>query len=121
LRPLQKLDAPLQSAVWRLASRVTEHPTHHVVSRIARVVQNTIHEGNGNGGTSQPKPKLPQSQKKIFLLSIHRLADGPWFSPQLIVQGLDEARARKHRAACNALISRCHEILEKIRQQFPSL
>ena len=118
LRPLQRLDPPLQSAVWRLASRVGK-PTHHLVSRIARVVENAINQGtNGTGGS---KPQPPQSQKKLFLLSVHRLADSAWFSPQLIVQGLDEARARKHRAACNALISRCHEILEKIRQQFPSL
>jgi hypothetical protein len=119
LRPLQKLDVPLQSAVWRLASRVSEHPTHHVVARIVRVVQSAICQG-ANGG-SKPTPKLPQSQKKVFLLSVHRLSDSPYFSAHLIVQGFNESEARKHRAACSALISRCHEVLEEIRQQWPQL
>jgi hypothetical protein len=73
LRPLQRLDAPLQSAVWRLASRVTEHPTGHVVSKIVRVIENAITEGNG--GTHQKSKMMPPSQKKIFLLSLHRLAE----------------------------------------------
>jgi hypothetical protein len=119
LRPLQRLDPPLQSACWRLASRVSEHPSRHIVARIARVVQAAISEGNG--GTSQPKPKLPQSEKKLFLLSVHRLSDGPYFSAQLVVAGLSEADARKHRAACGALISRLHEVLEQIRESFPQL
>jgi hypothetical protein len=119
LRPLQRLDAPLQSAVWRLASRVTEHPSQHVVSKLVRTVEHAI--AGGNGGASQPKPKLPQSQKKVFLLSIHRLADSPYFSAHLIVQGFSESEARKHRTACSALISRCHEVLEEIRQSFPQL
>jgi len=85
LRPLQKLDPPLQSAVWRLASRVWK-PTHHVVAKIARIVENAINEGtNGTGTKSTPPP----SEKKVFLLSVHRLADSPWFSPQLIIRGVD--------------------------------
>ena len=118
LRPLQRLDPPLQSAVWRLASRVGK-PTHHLVSRIARAVENAINEGtNGSGGA---KPKLPQSQKKLFLLSVHRLADSPWFSAHLVVQGVDETRARKHLEAAQQLISRLHEFIGELRQQFPEL
>jgi hypothetical protein len=117
LKPLGKLEPPLQSAVWRLANRVTERPSQHVVSRIVRVVQSAIHQSS-NGAS---KPKVPQSQKKVFLLSVHRLADGAWFSPQLIVQGLDEARARKHLRACQQMISRLHELVGELRREFPEL
>jgi hypothetical protein len=74
LRPLQKLEPELQSACWRLASRIGK-PTHHVVSKIVRVVQSAICQGSN--GASEPNAKLPQSQKKLFLLSVHRLADSP--------------------------------------------
>jgi hypothetical protein len=85
LRPLQRLDAPLQSAVWRLASRVTEHPTHHVVSRIVRVIENAITEGNG--GAHQKSKTTPPSQKKVFCLSAYRLSDNLWFSAHLVIAG----------------------------------
>jgi hypothetical protein len=79
--------------------------SHHVVSKIVRVVELAIN------GTSHSPAKTPASEKKLFLLSVHRLADSPWFSPQLIVQGLDEAKARKHLVAAQALLSRLHEII----------
>jgi hypothetical protein len=41
----------------------------------------------------------PGFRKKVFLASLHRLAHGRWFSPRLIVQGLDAAKARTHLAA----------------------
>ena len=116
LRPLQRLDAPLQSAVWRLASRVGK-PTHHVVAKIARIVENAINEGtNGIGTKSTPPP----SEKKVFLVSLHRLSESR-VPAYLIVQGIDADKARKHVAACQCLISRCHEIIEVLRQQFPEL
>jgi hypothetical protein len=121
LKPLGKLDPPLQSAVWRLASRVTEHPTQHVVSKITQVVQEAINQGANGNGASKPKPKPPQSQKKVFLLSLHRLSDNPWFSPHLVVQGLDEAKARKHLRAAQALLSRLHELIGELRREFPEL
>jgi hypothetical protein len=55
------------------------------------------------------------------LLSVHRLADSPYFSAHLVIQGLDETRARKHLQATQGLISRLHDIVHEIRQQFPSL
>jgi hypothetical protein len=117
LRPLQKLEPPLQSAVWRLASRVGK-PTQHIVAKVVRVVEHAIHEGNG---TAHPKTRTPPaSEKKIFLAGLHRLAESR-VPACVIVAEFDETRARKHRAACGALISRCHEILEEIRQQFPAL
>jgi hypothetical protein len=120
LRPLQRLQPELANACWRVASKIGK-PTAHIVARIVRTVEAAIHEGSSNGGTSQPKPKRPQSQKKIFLLSVHRLADSPWFSAHLVVQGLDEAKARKHLQATQGLICRLHELVHEIRQQFPSL
>jgi len=119
LRPLQKLQPELQSACWRLASRIGK-PTQHIVGRIVRVVTDAIHEGTNNGSAPKAKPP-PASQKKIFLLSVHRLADSPWFSPQLIIQGLDEAKARKHIAACQQMISRLHELVGELRREFPEL
>jgi hypothetical protein len=114
LRPLQKLEPELQSACWRLASRITDHPTNHVVSKIVRTVQNAINQG-GNGG-GQPKPKLPQSERKLFLLSIHKLADNSWFNAHLVVADLDVIRAQKLARVCQTMITRCHEILEELRE-----
>ena len=85
-----------------------------------RVVTDAIQEGTNNGSAPKAKPP-PASQKKIFLLSVHRLADSPWFSPQLIIQGLDEAKARKHIAACQQMISRLHELVGELRREFPEL
>ena len=120
LRPLQRLQPELANACWRVASKIGK-PTGHLVGRIVRVVENAINQGASGNGASRPNPKPPQSQKKIFLLSLHRLSDTPWFSAHLVVQGVDEACARKHLEAAQQLISRLHELVGEIRQQFPSL
>ena len=113
------LQPELASACWRVASKIAEKPTRHIVARIVKTVEGAIYEGNGD---AQPKAKAPPaSEKKLFLLSVHRLAGSPWFSPQLIIQGLDEAKARKHLMAAQALLSRLHEVIGEIRQQFPEL
>jgi hypothetical protein len=114
LRPLQRLQPELADSCWRLACRVGK-PTGHLVGKIVHIVESAIN------GTSHSPAKTPPSQKKIFLLSVHRLADSPWFSAHLVVQGLDEARARKHLQATQGLICRLHELVHEIRQQFPSL
>jgi hypothetical protein len=118
LRPLQKLDAPLQSAVWRLASRVTEHPTHHVVSKIVRVVENAITEGNG--GAHQKSKTTPPSEKKIFWLSLLRLSESQ-VPTCVVIRGVDEVTARKHLRACQNLIVRIHDLIHLLKQEFPSL
>jgi hypothetical protein len=118
LKSLHKLEPPLQSACWRLATRITSRPTARVISRIVRTVQHAVHQGS-NGG-SETNPKLPQSQKKIFLLSLHRLAESR-VPACVIVQGIDETKARKHLEVAQMLISRCHEIVEAIRREFPQL
>jgi hypothetical protein len=59
--------------------------------------------------------------KKVFLASFHRLADSRWFSPQLIVRGLDEVKARKHFTAAQQLMSRLHELIGELRREFPEL
>jgi hypothetical protein len=114
LRPLQRLQPELANSCWRLACRVGK-PTSHLVGKIVRVVESAIN------GTSHSPAKPPASGKKVFLLSVHRLADSPWFSPQLIIQGLDEAKARKHLTACQQMISRLHELVGEIRREFPEL
>jgi hypothetical protein len=118
LRPLQKLDPPLQSACWRLAARITEHPTHHVISQIVRTVQAAIHQGTNGSGSAKSTP--PPSEKKVFLVSLHRLSESR-VPAYLIVQGIDENKARTHLRACQDLVVRIHEIIQAIRQQFPEL
>ena len=74
--------------------------------------------------TAAPRSQSPSflnRKRRCFLLSVHRLADSPYFSAHLVIQGLDETRARKHLQATQGLISRLHDIVHKIRQQFPSL
>jgi hypothetical protein len=115
LRPLQKLQPELQSACWKLASRITDHPTNHVVSKIVRTIQAAINQGS-NGCVGQPKPKIPQSERKLFLLSIHKLADNSWFNAHLVVADLDAIRAQKLARVCQTMITRCHEILEELRE-----
>jgi hypothetical protein len=118
LRPLQRLEPELANSCWRLACRVGK-PTSCTVGRIVRAVEQAVSQGTN--GTGAPKPKVPQSQKKIFLLSVHRLADSPWFSAHLVVQGVDETRARKHLEAAQQLISRLHELIGELRREFPEL
>jgi hypothetical protein len=88
------------------------------VSKIVRVVENAITEGNG--GAHQKSKTTPPSQKKIFLLSLHRLAESR-VPACVIVQGIDETKARRHLEVAQMLISRCHEIIEQIKIQFPRL
>ena len=109
-RAKEKLEPELQSACWRLASRITPHPTHHVVAKIVGAV---------NG--SKVPVKLPTSEKKRFLAALHRLALTPGFSAYLLAQELDEAKARKHLAAAQQLMSRLHELIGTIKVQFQQL
>jgi hypothetical protein len=77
MRPLSKLEPELQAECWRLASRITERPTHFVVSRIVRVVTEAIGVGlaktllvtNKPGG---PNPKRPVSCAPSFYSPAYR-------------------------------------------------
>ena len=46
------------------------------------------------------------------------MADNPWFSAHLVIQGLDEAKARKHLQATQGLICRLHELVHEIRRKY---
>jgi hypothetical protein len=63
MRPLAKLPPQLQIECWRLASHLTEKPTHFVVSRIVRVVTGAIDQGCGNA----QKPKRVECEELSFL------------------------------------------------------
>jgi hypothetical protein len=116
LRPLGQLEQPeLQSACWKLATRVGK-PTHAVVTRVVRTVTSAIEQSNG----TKPKAKVSQSERKLFWAGAHRLAESRVPSC-VIIQGLDENRARRHLEVAQLLISRCHEIIEAIRREFPQL
>jgi hypothetical protein len=115
LRPLQKLEPELQSACWRLASKMGK-PTACVVGKIVRTVVTAIEESNG----TKPKPRIPQSERKVFVLALHRLSESR-IPACVIVQGFDETRVRKLRSVCQGMITRLHEVLEAIRSDFPTL
>jgi hypothetical protein len=121
LRPLQKLSPELQCACWRLASRITEKPTGHVVSRIVRTVVAAIEAGQPNG--SEPfQNEAKRAQKAIFLASIHRLAAGESFSAQIITLGVGDAvQARRCMNNCTKVIARCEAIVRQLYYRFPEL
>jgi hypothetical protein len=121
LRPLQKLPEPLQIACWRLANRITEKPSHHVVSRIVRTVSAAIEQSQSNG-SSAPHNEAKRTQKAIFLASIHRLAAGDSFSAQVIALRVqDAAQARRCMHSCKELIARCQAVLRQLQYRFPEL
>jgi hypothetical protein len=116
LRPLGPLEPELASACWRVASKMGK-PTASSVAKVTRTITTAIGAGNG----TKPKAKVPQSERKRFVLSLYRLFDNPWFNAHLAVAGLDKPKAQKLHLACQTMITRMHEVLEEIRQQFPSL
>jgi hypothetical protein len=120
LRPLSKLaNADLQRAAWRLVSRIAERPSRVVVTRIVRVIEAAINEGSGNG--TQPKAKTRcRSLVNISQACLGRLVDHR-ISPYRLIERLNPAAAQAHFETCQGLITRCHEVLEALRTQFPSL
>jgi hypothetical protein len=117
IRPLGQLEQPeLQSACWKLAARIGK-PTASTVGKVVRTVTTAIGQANG----AKPKAKIPQSERKRFVLSLHRLSDNSWFNAHLVVMGLDEVKARKLRLVCQRMIERMHEVLEELRSEFPEL
>jgi hypothetical protein len=120
LRPLAGLEPALACACWRLASRLGK-PTGHVVGSIVRVVKKAIDEGQGNGSdVSQNESK--RAQKAIFLSSVHRLAAGESFSPQIITMHIKDAvQAMRCMSSCKLLIARCEAVLRQLHYRFPEL
>lgn len=120
LRPLQKVSPELQSACWRLARRVTEQPTGYLVSRIVRVVQGAIQEGQ-NGSVAVGGPKR-RRKRMFFLSSVYRLGASESFCAQVIVLGLRDAEAARHCSTnCRILMSRLEAILNELERRFPEL
>ena len=127
LRPLQKLPEPLQIACWRLVARITERPSHNLVSRVVRTITSAIQEGqsnglNGSNGSDASHNEAKREQKAIFLASIHRLAAGDTFSAQIIALRIsDAAQARRCAISCKTLIGRCQAVLRQLYERFPEL
>jgi hypothetical protein len=117
LRPLQRLEPALANSCWRLACRVGK-PTSYTVGKIVRAVEQAVSQGTNGSGSAKSTP--PPSEKKVFLVSLHRLAESR-VPACVIIQGVDESAARAHLRACQVLICRLHEIVHEIKQQFPSL
>ena len=116
LRPLSKLSPPLQSACWRLVSRITERPSRVTVSRIVRVVEGAIHEANGHDATQSST-----HTKDVFLPSVYKLATND-FSPQSVIGRItDRKQAQKCILACGAVIARCREIVCELKRQYPGI
>jgi hypothetical protein len=125
LRPLQKLAPELQCAVWRLASRVTEKPSAHIVSRIVRTVTAAIHydqdQGQSNGG-APPSSEAKRAQKAVFLASVHRLAAGDGFNAEVVGLRISNAeQAKRCSTSCRVLIGRCMAVLAELERRFPGI
>jgi hypothetical protein len=119
MRPLAKLPPQLQGECWRLASRLTEKPTHFVVSRIVRVVSNAIDQGCGN----TQKPKRVEGEECAFLRPVFRLAHIPFPDVQLFVSHFedDSEQAAKAIGACRELEKRCQSICVALERRFPQI
>jgi hypothetical protein len=121
LRPLQKLSPELQSACWRLASRLTEKPSSYIVSRIVRTVVSAIEAGHANGSEASHN-EAKRAQKAIFLAAVHRLAAGESFSAQIIALRIGDAvQAKRFSTSCRILINRCEAVLRELQHRFPEL
>ena len=120
MRPLSKIGSPeLQASVWSLASRITEKPTHSVVSRIVRLVQVSIASGYGEPAA---KPKREEPPNTNFMRVIYKLGAMPAVSPQLIVTSIsDPGQARRCIAACKEVARRCHYIAEELSERFSAV
>ena len=119
MRPLAKLPPQLQVECWRLASHLTEKPTHFVVSRIVRVVTGAIDQGCGNA----QKPKRVECEELSFLRPVFRLVRIPFPDAELFVAhfGDDEEKAARAFAACRELSARCQSICLALERHFPEL
>jgi hypothetical protein len=116
LRPLSKLSPELQCATWTLASRITEKPSHTVISRIVRIVQTAIAEGYGQPAA---KPKREEPANTVFLRIVYKVAAMEAVSPQIIVTSISDAdQARRCIAACKEVSRRCHFIADQLSERF---
>jgi hypothetical protein len=118
LRPLSKLRPELQSECWRLACKVTERPTHFVVSKIVRVITSAIADGSGNG---DHKSKRTESKVTTFLRPVFLLSRMQFPTAELFCHFDDEQQARRCQAACKELINRCELIVAELQRKFPEL
>jgi hypothetical protein len=125
LRPLCPLEAPLQIAVWRLANEVSGGPPEsRIISGLVRAVQHAIDCGvkedeKGTRDLRNP-PRTSTSGHTDFFTTLHQLAFGcSGFSAYFVVGQIDETTAKSHLAACQRMITMCHEAIEQIRVRFP--
>jgi hypothetical protein len=119
LRPLSKLSPELQCATWTLATRITQKPTHNVVSRLVRTIQTAIAQGYGKPA---PKTKRVEPENTVFLRVIYKLSAMEAVSPQLIINAVtDPGRAQRLVAACRQIGHRCNVIAEELIEKFPGL
>jgi len=116
LRPLSKLSPELQCATWSLASRITEKPSHTVVSQIVRVIQQAIASGYGE---PVAKPKREEPANTVFLRIVYKVAAMEAVAPQIIVTSIaDPDQARRCIAACREVGRRCHFIADELAERF---
>ena len=122
LRPLTRLEAPLQQAVWQLAHKVSAAPTPRVLKGLVTVVRRAVDRGKGGNGAGQPSQRgvFPKARTKLFWDSLHQLSAN-LIPPGFLLQGATEARAKKHLAACQNAVGLCHELIGEIRLRFPRL
>jgi hypothetical protein len=123
MRPLSKLRPELQAECWRLASRISEKPTHFVITRIVRLVIDAIDQGCDSNGGGQPKPKRSEPEETSYLRTVFLLARTPFPAAELfaIHFGEDQEQAARAWLACRQLERRCETICAALLQRFPEL
>jgi hypothetical protein len=125
LRSLVPLTPPLQIAVWRLANEVSGGaPESRTIDGLVRAVKHAIECGiKGENGTRNHKARSStpnQHEQTGFFTALHQLASGrSAFSAYLVVGQVNETVAKSHLAACQRVITMCHEVIEQLRTRFP--
>jgi hypothetical protein len=118
LRPLHGLEPSLQSACWRLATRIGK-PTGHLIGQFVRVIKAEINQGS-NGSAEGNEPK--RHQKQTYLPSVYRLAAGDSFCAQVVVLRIgNPEKAKRCSTNCKILINRLQSILTELERRFPEI
>jgi hypothetical protein len=123
LQPLAKLSPELRCATWRLASKITDKPSHNVICGLVRIVKEAINEGYGREHSPKPKPKPKPEEppNTSFLRGIYTLS-AICVAPQVIVCDIsDRAQAARCVRACKEVARRCHFLVSELTDKFPGL
>jgi hypothetical protein len=123
LRPLAKLRPDLQIQTWRLASKLSEHPSQFLIRRIVHTIEAAIAQGCDGNGQQPTRTKRVESEEVSFLRPIYRLSRVQLPNSELFAShfGDDVKQATRAVVACRELESRCQSIRVALERRFPQL